>query len=462
MPLISTDNSPRPAAETMSRFRWVVMALIFVIYTVAAADRANIGVALPFIRNDFHMSNTEAGAFISLFFVGYSVAQIPAGFLCSKLGVRRIFSVFMLLTSLFTGLIGTSGSVLMLKLYRLGLGLAEAPLPVGITSTINHWFPPKEKGTATGIFLSAAKFGPVIVPPLGALIIQMAGWQEIFFLFAIPGIILSVIWFFLVKNDPAESPHCSPSEVAYIQSCSSVRQGEAVQRKHDSLRWLDRLIRAQKVKLLDTYGSVFRSWNVWGSSLGYFLMTGIVNVILAWLPTYLMTVKHFSVMKMGFVASAPFVGAVLGNLAGGWFSDNVVNRRRKPTMLITALSTSFMMYALTFSPNDPMLLAALLFITGLLLNLGYSSFMVYPMGLTTKKAYPIAMSVVNTGGQAGGAIAPLVTGMILDAYSWDAVFGFLAACSAVCVLVLLTVTEPVDDSFGMNPPAYPGEKTKIA
>lgn len=196
MPLISTDNSPRPAAETMSRFRWVVMALIFVIYTVAAADRANIGVALPFIRNDFHMSNTEAGAFISLFFVGYSVAQIPAGFLCSKLGVRRIFSVFMLLTSLFTGLIGTSGSVLMLKLYRLGLGLAEAPLPVGITSTINHWFPPKEKGTATGIFLSAAKFGPVIVPPLGALIIQMAGWQEIFFLFAIPGIILSVIWFF--------------------------------------------------------------------------------------------------------------------------------------------------------------------------------------------------------------------------------------------------------------------------
>lgn len=222
------------------------------------------------------------------------------------------------------------------------------------------------------------------------------------------------------------------------------------------------MIRAQKVKLLDTYGSVFRSWNVWGSSLGYFLMTGIVNVILAWLPTYLMTVKHFSVMKMGFVASAPFVGAVLGNLAGGWFSDNVVNRRRKPTMLITALSTSFMMYALTFSPNDPMLLAALLFITGLLLNLGYSSFMVYPMGLTTKKAYPIAMSVVNTGGQAGGAIAPLVTGMILDAYSWDAVFGFLAACSAVCVLVLLTVTEPVDDSFGMNPPAYPGEKTKIA
>ncbi|MDR3561762.1 MAG: MFS transporter, partial [Negativicutes bacterium] len=165
----------------------------------------------------------------------------------------------------------------------------------------------------------------------------------------------------------------------------------------------------------------------------------------------LLTVKKFSVMNMGFVASAPFVGAVLGNLLGGWFSDKVVNKRRKPTMLITAVSTVFMMYALTFSPNDPVLLAILLFITGLLLNVGYSSFMVYPMGLTTKKTYPIAMAVVNTGGQAGGACAPLITGMILDAYSWDVVFMFLAACSALCVLVLLTITEPVEDPVGAEP-----------
>ena len=55
--------------------------------------------------------------------------------------------------------------------------------------------------------------------------------------------------------------------------------------------------------------------------------------------------KKLSIMNVGFVAAAPFVGAVLGNLIGGWFSDRVVDKRRQPTIIITALSSVFMMYA---------------------------------------------------------------------------------------------------------------------
>ena len=82
---------------------------------------------------------------------------------------------------------------------------------------------------------------------------------------------------------------------------------------------------------------------------------------------------------------------------------------------------------------------------GLLLNLGYSSFTVYPAGLTTKEAYPLAVSVVNTGGQAGGALFPFLTGVILDAYSWDSVFLFLAASSFIALVVMMFVVEPVED-----------------
>ncbi|MFX8485612.1 hypothetical protein ABTL75_21450, partial [Acinetobacter baumannii] len=60
-----------------SHFRWVVLTLIFAVYTLAAADRANIGIVLPFIKTEMKLSNTEAGAIVSLFFIGYSVAQIP-------------------------------------------------------------------------------------------------------------------------------------------------------------------------------------------------------------------------------------------------------------------------------------------------------------------------------------------------------------------------------------------------
>jgi ACS family glucarate transporter-like MFS transporter len=438
------DIQTKSIAEKKTNFRWIIAVLIFVVYTIAAADRANIGVALPYIRKEFQMSNTEAGGLVSLFLLAYAIAQIPSGFAYSKFGVRRILSFAMIMTSIFTGLIGSSGSPLMMKVYRFGLGLAEGPLPIGITSTINNWFPPREKGFATGIFLSAAKFGPVLVPPLCALIIQMSSWHYIFYLFSLPGIFLAATWYILVRNYPSESPHCSPAEVQYIES-EQVSQEAVAQKKPYSLRWLDRLVRARKAVPLDTNARVFRSWDIWGSTFGYFFMMGIVNVLLAWIPTYLVSVKHFTIMKMGFVASAPWVGAVIGNLLGGWFSDKVINKRRKPLMMITSLSTTFMMYSLINAPNDPVFLGTLLFVTGILLNLGFSAYMVYPMGLTTKKTFPIAGSVINTGGQLGGACAPLITGMILDAYNWDAVFMFLAASSFVSLLVISTISEPVED-----------------
>lgn len=85
----------------------------------------------------------------------------------------------------------------------------------------------------------------------------------------------------------------------------------------------------------------------------------------------------------------------------------------------------------------------LLLIAGIFLNLGYSAFMVYPMGLTSKEKYPIAMSIVNTGGQFGGAVAPLVVGFILDIFNWNTVFIFLSLCSLVTLIVLFTIVEPL-------------------
>src|SRR3954453_6879002 len=89
---------PEALAQSRTNYRWVVMVLIFLVYTMAAAYRANIGIVLPFIKNEFNMSNTEAGAVVSLFFIGYSLAQIPAGFLVKRVGVRLVFPTFMILS----------------------------------------------------------------------------------------------------------------------------------------------------------------------------------------------------------------------------------------------------------------------------------------------------------------------------------------------------------------------------
>jgi len=440
----------RDAVRKRTNYRWFVMLLIFLIYTVAMADRANLGIALPFIKKEFRMTNTDAGALVSILFFFYAVFQIPAGFLYKHLSVRKVFPVSMILTSVFTFLMGTTGSLLMLKLIRGGLGLAESPTGIGCTATINRWFPPKEKGTATGIWLAASKFGPVLCPVLGMLIIESFGWRYIFYFFAVPGIVLSILWLFLVTNKPSESRFVSPAELEYIQteqSPAAAKEKAPLARKQYSLAWLDKLILAKKVKQLETSAQVFRSWNIYGNTIGYGCMIGVSNVMLAWIPTYLMNVKHFTSMKMGFLASAPFVGAVLGNLLGGVISDWLLNKRRKPLMIVSAFCTTLTMYALVYAPNSAAYLGFMLFMTGLLLALGYSAFAVYPMGVTTKETYPVAFGIINSGGQLGGALTPLAVGIILDRYNWDGVFLFLALCSVLCLIVLLTLDEPLDDTM---------------
>ncbi len=63
-----------------TKYRFVVLTMIFLVYAINYADRTNIGAVLPFIIDEFHINNFEAGAIASMFFLGYAVSQIPAGF----------------------------------------------------------------------------------------------------------------------------------------------------------------------------------------------------------------------------------------------------------------------------------------------------------------------------------------------------------------------------------------------
>ncbi|WP_233342807.1 MFS transporter [Burkholderia cepacia] len=447
------------ASVRPTRYRWVIATLFFVIYTIAAADRANLGVALPFLRKEFAMSNAEAGALVSLFLVAYAVAQLPSAWLVSRFGVRKVFSISMILTSIATGLTGMVGSLLALKMCRIGLGIAEGPLPIGIASTINRWFPAREKGTASGIFLSAVKFGPVLTPILGATIIAAWGWKEIFLLFAIPGIALSLVWFLMVADKPSQSRAVNGAELDIISESGaeggSIRQTTASK----AMPWLDRFIRVRREKTIDTTRGIFTSWNIYGCALGYCCQLGISSVLLAWIPTYLLTVKKFSIMGMGFVAAAPWVGAVVGNILGGLLSDRLLGKRRKPGMMLSALATVGMMFALIHSPADPLLYAVLIFMTGTLLSIGYSAYMVYPMPFVSKEKFPLANAVVNMGGQLGGAATPFITGMLLDSYGWNSVFGFMAGISALTFIVLLTIREPLEVAVPHLSAADIAEKT---
>lgn len=451
---MSVQGAPARAAGAvrLGGARWFVLVLIFVVYTAAYADRANIGIALPYIKAEFKLSNTETGLIVSLFSWTYAFGMIPSAFLVRRFGVRTVVPACMVVASAITAGIGLAGSAIGFKLGRLALGVAEAPLGIGMMATINSWFPPREKGVAAGAFLAASKFGPVLVPPIGAMIILALSWHWVFLLFAIPGLALALVWRLLVANDPAHSRFVGADELAHIHSEDGGADAPARAPKPPRpMPRLDRLIRARPTVPIRTARGVLTSWDIWGASAGYFFLQGIVGVILGWLPTYLVEVKKFQILSVGFVSAAPFAGAVVGNILGGWLSDRLFDKRRKPTMMITCASTVVMMYALTQAPNDAYLLAALLFVTGVLLSVGYSAYAIYPSRMTSREVFPLATAVANTGGQLGGAVLPLVTGVILDRYSWNHVFAFLAAGSFVALALLFTIVEPVEESANGGP-----------
>lgn len=143
---------------------------------------------------------------------------------------------------------GTVSSVFSLKMVRLGLGLSEGPCPVGLASTINNWFPPKEKATATGVYIAATMFAPIIVPPLAVWIAVTWGWRWVFFSFAIPGIVAAIAWYLLVKSKPSESGFVSQSELEEINAGRDIHKNTVRENIliADRFTLLDKIIRVKK------------------------------------------------------------------------------------------------------------------------------------------------------------------------------------------------------------------------
>jgi sugar phosphate permease len=426
---------------------------------LVAADRSNLGIALPSIKTEFHISNTEAGLFATLMFTCFAVAQIPSSFLCRRVGPRSLMTVALAFTALASYLIGTSKTPFDIKLYRSLLGVAEASISVCCVTTINNWFSARDRGTATGYYWGASKLGPVVFPPLSVIILQNFGWRSIFQFFSVLVLAAAVAWFSFVRNKPTDSTTASHGRLPESDSTANEVPLLTESRSHAVPALIDHVIRLRKVVVLESGKSVFRSWNIIGVMFATIFMVGIFNVFLAWIPSYLLNTKHLPMKQIGYIAAIPFTGAVSGNFIGGWLSDNVFGLRRKPLMMLGALFTAFAMIALEHSGSNIILTGLILFLTGLAIGLGYPLFSIYPMSLTTRETYPIAYGVTNTGAALGAALFPLATGAILDHYSWSAVFLFLSASSFACLIFLFSIVEPFSTGqtsklqFGIHPEA---------
>jgi ACS family hexuronate transporter-like MFS transporter len=198
--------------SSMSRYQWLLVALLSANFGVVFFDRNVFSYLTSFIQADLHLSNFQIGNIASAFSFSWAIAGLGMGSLVDRIGRRKLMLVSATVVfSLASVLSGFASGFAWLLGARLLMGIAEGGIMPITQTLIAAEVPHEQRGLAQGI---TQNFGAnLLANTLGPLIIVwMAvhfGWRNAFFLAAIPGIVMAFLIAALVRK-PAEVTPASP------------------------------------------------------------------------------------------------------------------------------------------------------------------------------------------------------------------------------------------------------------
>ncbi|EAA5258743.1 MFS transporter [Salmonella enterica subsp. enterica] len=377
----------------LSRRRWGIILILLLAAVVNYLDRANLSIANTTIAREFGFSGTEMGLLLSAFLWPYALANLPAGWLVDRFGAKKMFSSALTLWSVVTFLMGFVNGYSFFYGLRILLGVAESPFFTAGIKVTQGWFAEKERGLPTSIINTGSLIANALAPPLLTVLLLCIGWRGMFICVGLMGIPLILAWLRFYRDPDAR---------------------EAM------------LIHTGKMVVTETgaapvsWGELFRNKTTWSMIAGNFCIMFTIWVYLTWLPGYLETSLGFSLKQTGLIASIPFFAGILGVLCGGMISDRLIRKgvsavtsRKVPIVAGAALAACFVM-PIPFVSHSGTAIT--------LLTLGYFCSQM-PSGVIWALAADMAPkeqvaslgAIQNFGGFLGAALAPVITGIILDA-----------------------------------------------
>jgi MFS transporter, ACS family, glucarate transporter len=416
------DRAATPLRPT--RARHVVLALIVAAYIITYMDRVNISSAMPVIQRDLGLSAVAVGWIFSSFRWGYALFQIPGGWFGDKVGPRRALAAIVCCWSLFTSLTALCWSAVSLGACRFLFGVGEAGAFPIATRSLSHWMPREERGFSQGLPHAASRLGAALTPPLVVILMIHFGWRMPFFLFGLLGLIWAATWYWYYRDRPADHRSVNAAEIAVINQPEASAKG--------SLRSVP-------------WRTILRNRTVWMLAMMYFCYGYSIDIYLDWFPKYLYDSRGVNLKQMGFYASLPFIAGAAGNLLGGWLSDlwaartgNLTTARRVIAVLGFVIAAASILPATFTRHTTTSVLFSCVSVFGLELTVGVS--WAIPLDIGGDFAGSIA-SIMNTFGNLGGAISPVLLGYLLGSYGWNVPF---IVSSILCIVAIFFC-------FGIDP-----------
>jgi ACS family tartrate transporter-like MFS transporter len=387
----------------ISKITWRLIPLLFVCYIVAYIDRINVGFAKehlePVLGVDPKIFGEVFGTGAGLFFIGYFIFEVPSNLALQKFGARLWIARIMIVWGIVSmGFMFLNGKT-MFYVMRFLLGAAEAGFFPGIILYLTFWYPAKERAKTVALFALGGIAAGIVGSPLSGALLKMdgllglAGWRWMFFLEAVPAIVLGIVVLAWLPNGPADVKWLGSREKAWLQRTLAAEAVEAP---------------GVKYRLADAFSDA----RVWLLCALYFLVNVAGYGYEFWAPSLLKTLfPQADSLQLGWWNTPAYVAAGVAMLLVGRHSDRTGERRFHVAVPAAIAAGGALLGAFAGNPWLGML-GMIILLAGQKSTLGPF----WALGTAALRGTAAAggIALINSVGNLGGYFGPKIVGMIRD------------------------------------------------
>jgi len=432
------------SVERSTRVRFFLAFWLFVISGVAFLDRTNVSIAGLQISSEYGLDNQRLGWVFSAFLIGYAGFQLPAGWLAVRFGPRRVLTLGVMWWGVATGLTtllpsGISHAVMLLIAVRFALGAGESVVYPAANQFVARWVPMKERGFINGLIFAGVGAGSGLTPPLLTWLITHHGWRAAFWFSAVIGIVVGAVWWFVARDTPEEHSSVSAAELREIHEGMSFASalpdsdGSPADTAAAGISWR----------------AIFRRRDLPALIVGYFSFGYVAWIFFSWFFLYMAQVRGFDLKSSARYAMLPFLSMTIFCLVGGVLSDRATQRYGlrigRCGLASAALLLTAVFLVLGSQVHSPHLAGVFLAGGAGTLYLSQSSFWSVSVDIAGRSS-GVFSSMVNMGGQIGGAVTASLTPWIAQRFGWTTSFAVAAALATIGAICWMTVhpERPLD------------------
>lgn len=434
-----TGNIEAETGFKIRGLRWIIIGLIFFATLINYIDRLTISVLAPLITKELNLSNTEFGGIATWFLFAYTMSQALSGKLYDKIGIKKGFTVSIVVWSLAAMAHAFAVGLRSLSAFRFILGLGEAGNWPGAAKTVAEWFPARQRALGMAIFNSGAAIGSIVAPPvIVGLTAYFGHWQQTFIVTGALGFIWLILWW-IVYDKPETHKWLTREELATIREDDSAKEPVPAPETTVGTELQQTVPEAKAIGWFE----LLRYRQTWAIVISRFLVDPVWWLYITWLPLFLSQVHGFDLKQIGLFAWVPYVAADAGSLFGGWLSGFLigrgwtVNAARKAVIAFAALLMPAGIFA-AYTP-DSMTALALIGVVLFGFQVWINNVQTLPSDFYPSKAVGSVAGLGGTGAGIGSMIFIFTTGWVVDHFSYTPILvaaGLLAPIGTIVLFAL--------------------------